>query len=103
MPFTRRARVGSRFRKRPSVGRRPPAAVEDRYPYRPTRLVVLFGAGGITDVVGRLMGQHLGEEFAQTIVVENKPEPGGATWAQDAIEAELDDHTLLLMMDRTSS
>ncbi len=71
-------------------------AADDNYPDRPIRLVIPFGAGGITDVAGRLIGQYLGEALSQQIVIENRPGAGGAIAAQAVSSAKPDGYTLLL-------
>src|SRR5438034_2255792 len=50
-------------------------SAQDRYPSRPIKFVVAFSAGGITDVIARLIGERLSERIGQTIVIDNK---GGA-------------------------
>ncbi len=72
------------------------ALAQDVYPSRAVRLVVPFGAGGITDVVGRLIGLRLGEELKQQVVIDNKPGAGGAIAAQAVAQAAPDGYTLLL-------
>jgi tripartite-type tricarboxylate transporter receptor subunit TctC len=66
------------------------------YPDRSVRIIVPFGAGGITDVVARLVGQHLGEELNQTMVIENRTGAGGAIGATLAAQAQPDGYTLML-------
>jgi tripartite-type tricarboxylate transporter receptor subunit TctC len=68
----------------------------DVYPSRPIRLIIPFGAGGITDVAGRLVGQHLGEELKQQVVIDNRPGAGGALAAQALAQSPADGYTLLL-------
>ena len=51
----------------------PAARAQGAYPDRPVKFVVGFPAGGATDVVGRLLGQRVGELLGKQIVVENKP------------------------------
>src|SRR5215467_5312944 len=52
-----------------------PALSQD-YPNRPVNFVVPFAPGGGTDVLGRLLGQKLGERFGKPFVVENRPGAG---------------------------
>lgn len=72
------------------------AAADTSYPDKPIRLIIPFGAGGITDVAGRLIGQYLGEALSQQIVIENRPGAGGAIAAQVLAAAKPDGYTLLL-------
>ena len=74
----------------------PTARAQDAYPSKPVRLVIPFGAGGITDVVGRLIGQHLGEELKQPVIIDNKPGAGGAIAATAVAQSPNDGYTLLL-------
>jgi tripartite-type tricarboxylate transporter receptor subunit TctC len=66
------------------------------YPDKPIRLIIPFGAGGITDVAGRLIGQQLGEELKQPIVIDNRPGAGGSIAAQALSQAAPDGYTLML-------
>lgn len=69
---------------------------QEAYPTRPIKLVVPFGAGGITDVVARLIGQGLSERLGQSVVIENRPGAGGSLAAQAVAQSEADGYTLLL-------
>lgn len=71
-------------------------AAAQAYPSKPVRLIIPFGAGGITDVAGRLVGQYLGEELKQPVVIDNKPGAGGSIAAQALAQAQPDGYTLLL-------
>jgi tripartite-type tricarboxylate transporter receptor subunit TctC len=66
------------------------------YPTRPIRLVNGYAAGGLTDVMARLIAEQLGRQLGQTVVVESKP-GGGTSLASTAVaQAEPDGYTLLM-------
>lgn len=48
------------------------AYAQDAYPNKPLRLIVPYPPGGVTDNASRLIGERLGRELGQTVVVENK-------------------------------
>jgi len=66
------------------------------YPWRPVRILVGFTAGGAFDIVARLMGQWLSEQFSQPFVVENRPGASTNIATEAVIRAPADGHTLLL-------
>ena len=69
---------------------------QGRYPSRPIRLVVPFAAGGSTDVVGRLVAQHLGAHFGTSVYVENRGGAAGVLGCTEAARAPADGYTLLV-------
>ena len=69
------------------------AAAED-YPARPIKIVVSTSAGGITDVVARLLGHYITARTGQTVVIDNRAGAGGNI-AMDAVaRATPDGYTL---------
>src|SRR5476649_2145926 len=72
-----------------------PAAAAD-YPTRAIRMVVPFAPGGGTNVLGRLIGQRLSEQWGQPVVVENQPGASGGIGTRAAAKAEPDGYTLLM-------
>jgi tripartite-type tricarboxylate transporter receptor subunit TctC len=72
------------------------AASAQNYPDRPITMIVPFAAGGPTDVVGRLIGQRMGEILGQQIVVESVGGAGGMTGAQRVAQAPPDGYTIVL-------
>src|SRR5258707_7229225 len=74
----------------------PPAAAQD-YPSRPVRLVVGFAAGGPTDILARVMAQHLSQRLGQQVIVENKPGATGNTATESVINAAPDGYTVLVV------
>src|ERR1700761_6326754 len=53
------------------------AARADDYPNRPIRLLIHTGPGSLVDVLGRLVGQELGQRLGQSVIADNRP--GAAT------------------------
>lgn len=77
-------------------------AAQDRWPNKPIRVVVPFGAGGVADLTARAVGQKLGEQMGQSIVIDNRPGAGGVTAGSLVAQAEPDGYTLLLMSNGTA-
>lgn len=71
-----------------------PAAAQADFPNQPIRLIVPFAPGGSTDIVARIVGQRMGEELGQTVIIENKGGAGGAIGAAEAARAKPDGYTL---------
>lgn len=66
------------------------------YPSRAITLVVPFGAGSVTDILGRITAQQLTESLGQTVIVQNKAGAGGNIGAAEVAAAPADGYTLLL-------
>jgi tripartite-type tricarboxylate transporter receptor subunit TctC len=66
------------------------------YPEKPIKLLVPFGAGGITDVVARAVSERLSAELGQPIVVDNRPGAGGNIAAEALKNSPADGYTLML-------
>ena len=73
-----------------------PAHAEPPYPVRPITMVVPFSAGGPTDVLARILGQHMTRTLGQQIVVENITGGGGTIGAARVAKAAPDGYTLVL-------
>ncbi|MCW5603633.1 MAG: tripartite tricarboxylate transporter substrate binding protein [Burkholderiales bacterium] len=66
------------------------------YPSRVIRLIVSFPPGGGTDIIARTLGQRLGKELGQSIVVDNRGGAGGNIGAEIAAKATPDGHTIFI-------
>jgi tripartite-type tricarboxylate transporter receptor subunit TctC len=66
------------------------------WPERPVRIIVPFAAGGNTDVIARIAGEHLTKAFGQQFVIENRPGAGGVPAAEAVAKAEPDGYTLFI-------
>ncbi|MFN3349941.1 Bug family tripartite tricarboxylate transporter substrate binding protein [Pseudorhodoplanes sp.] len=71
------------------------AAAQD-YPSRPVTMIIPFAAGGPTDVLGRVVGQRLGEILGQQVVIENVGGAGGQTGSKRVADAKPDGYTFVL-------
>ncbi|MDB5966868.1 MAG: hypothetical protein JWQ72_3368, partial [Polaromonas sp.] len=76
----------------PSLGAQTRAA----YPQWPIALVVPYAAGGVTDVVARIIATPVARELGQPVVVENVTGAGGNIGAQKVASASPAGYTLLL-------
>ncbi|MFZ4710909.1 MAG: Bug family tripartite tricarboxylate transporter substrate binding protein [Zwartia sp.] len=67
-----------------------------QWPTRSIKIVIPFGAGGGTDVIGRFLAQKLTENLGQTVVVDNRPGAGGSLGSAEVARAPADGYTILL-------
>ena len=72
----------------------PAAAQTDDYPRRPITLIVPFAAGGPTDVISRIISDHMSRTLGQSIVIENMLGAGGTTASTRAARATPDGYTI---------
>lgn len=70
-------------------------AAAQSHPTRPIRMIVPFGAGGISDLVARIAAEAAGVALGQPVVVENRTGAGGNIAAEAAARAAADGHTIL--------
>jgi tripartite-type tricarboxylate transporter receptor subunit TctC len=75
----------------------PSAFSGEGYPSRPIRLVVPTGAGGITDILARLVGQRLGEKLGARVLIENRDGANGVVGSQVVANAAPDGYTLVFV------
>jgi tripartite-type tricarboxylate transporter receptor subunit TctC len=73
----------------------------DAFPSRSIKIVVPFPAGGPSDVLARMIGQKMTEDWGQPVVVENRPGANTVLGAQQVAKAAPDGYTLLMAIDST--
>ena len=73
-----------------------PFARAQNYPTKPLKLVIPFAPAGSTDIIGRVVGQKLGEALRQPVVVENRPGGGGVVGVRFAAQSAADGYALVL-------
>ncbi|TCR67027.1 tripartite tricarboxylate transporter substrate-binding protein [Bosea sp. BK604] len=66
------------------------------YPTKPINVIVPYAAGGNTDVVARIVLEHMGQTLGQQLTVENIGGAGGTTGSNRAAKATPDGYTILV-------
>jgi tripartite-type tricarboxylate transporter receptor subunit TctC len=69
-------------------------AAAQSYPDKPINVIVPFAAGGPTDVVARILGEHMSRTLGQQLVVENVGGAGGTTGMTRVATAAPDGYTI---------
>jgi tripartite-type tricarboxylate transporter receptor subunit TctC len=67
---------------------------QDKYPSKPVKVVVPFGPGSATDIVMRIVGEHMRPILGQPVVIENKPGAFGIIAIEDMARSKPDGYTL---------
>ena len=71
------------------------------FPSRSIKIVVPFPAGGPSDVLARLIGQKMTQDWGQSVVIENRVGANTVIGAQVVKQAPADGYTLLMAIDST--
>jgi tripartite-type tricarboxylate transporter receptor subunit TctC len=74
-----------------------PQAFAQDYPARTIKMIVPTGAGGITDILARLVAKSLTDQLGQPVIIENRPGAGGTLGTRAVAQAEPDGYTLLMV------
>src|SRR5262249_28031653 len=69
-------------------------AAQDKYPSKPVKVVVPFGPGSATDIVMRIVGEHMRPILGQPVVIENKPGAFGILAIEEMARSRPDGYTL---------
>ena len=85
-----------------------PAVAQDKvatdaasFPNRAVHIIVPFPAGGPSDVVARVIGQKMSEDWGQPVIIDNRPGANTIIGAQAAAKAAADGYTLFMAIDST--
>jgi tripartite-type tricarboxylate transporter receptor subunit TctC len=73
------------------------AARAQDYPQRPIHMIIAFGPGGGSDIIGRILADSMQAKLGHAIVVENKPGAGGILGNDYVARAAPDGYTLGIM------
>jgi tripartite-type tricarboxylate transporter receptor subunit TctC len=71
-------------------------AVAQDYPTRPIRIIIPVTAGGLMDVLARLIGENLQAKWGQPIIVDARPGGSGNIGAEAVARALPDGYTMLM-------
>jgi tripartite-type tricarboxylate transporter receptor subunit TctC len=66
------------------------------WPGKPMRIVVPWPPGGSADMIGRLLAEHLGNAFAQSVMVENRPGASGMVGSAAVAHSDPDGTTFVI-------
>ncbi len=72
------------------------AHAADPYPQKPITLIVPWAAGGSTDILARVLSEHLTRSLGQPVIVDNKPGASGNIGSAMVARAKPDGYTLLV-------
>ncbi|MCA3188844.1 tripartite tricarboxylate transporter substrate binding protein [Cupriavidus sp.] len=72
------------------------AGAADAYPVKPVTLIVPWAAGGSTDILARVLSEHLTRSLGQPVIVDNKPGASGNIGSAMVARAQPDGYTLLI-------
>jgi tripartite-type tricarboxylate transporter receptor subunit TctC len=78
------------------------APAQAKWPEKPVKIILPFGAGGVADVTARILAAKLTEKLGQQVVIENMPGPGGINAARTVIQSPPDGYTMAYVTNGTS-
>lgn len=78
-----------------------PAAAQQKYPDRTITMIIPFGAGGSTDIVGRIAAEAMARNLGVSVVIDNRAGAGGTIGAQAAASANPDGYTVTMSTTST--
>jgi len=84
-----------------TAGLAAPLFAQDAYPSKPIRIVVPFPAGGSLDILSRVIGQQITENWKVPVLVESRPGANTIIAAEYVAKSPPDGYTLLVCIDAT--
>ena len=70
----------------------------DKYPDKPIKIIVPFAPGGSTDILARVIGQKMTENWGQSVIIETRPGAATVIGTQAAAKADPDGYTLIIVV-----
>ena len=80
----------------------PVTAAQAKWPEKPIKIILPFGAGGVAAVTSRILADKLSDKLGQRVVIENMPGPGGINAARSVTTAPPDGYTMGLVTNGTA-
>ncbi len=78
-------------------------AFAQNYPVKPIRIIVPYTPAGTTDILARLIGQKMNENWGQPVIVDNRPGANGNIGTEIAARATPDGYTIIMGAAATHS
>ncbi len=72
----------------------PLTSLADTFPAKSIRIIVPYAAGGLTDMLARLVGKHITEKTGQTVIVDNRPGANGMLGSSMVAKSPPDGYTI---------
>jgi tripartite-type tricarboxylate transporter receptor subunit TctC len=73
------------------------ASAQGTFPSAPVHILVPYPPGGAVDIIARTLGDELGRQWGQSIIIENRPGAGGVIASQALVKSQADGYTLILV------
>ncbi len=73
-----------------------PAQAQSRFPDRPIRMIIPVGVAGVTDVVGRILADHMATTLGRPVVAENVPGAGSTVGAAAFQRTAADGYSIMI-------
>lgn len=79
------------------LGAASPVLAQPAFPTKPVTIVAAYPPGGTVDLLSRVLSQKLGEDWKQTVIVENRPGASGIVGSQHVARSPADGYTLMVV------